>query len=276
MSGRELALRVRAADAGDADQRGTVLRRDWDAGRTAVVLCDMWDAHHCASAAARVAEMAPRMNEVAAALRAQGAMIVHAPAGCMDFYRGTPARLRAENVRRVPAPAHIDWNDWDPARESGLPATLADPGACSCDSAEPCGEGGPPYPWTRQIASIDIAPDDIVTDDGAELFGLLEGRGIADVIVMGVHTNVCVLGRPYGIRQLVYLGKRPMLCRDLTDAFHRDPRGHAWGTERVVEHIERCWCPSVTSDQLAGGRPFRFAERRSPCVRHTSNPASSG
>lgn len=73
---------------------------------------------------------------------------------------------------------------------------------------------------------------------------------------MGVHTNRCVVGRPYGIRQLVRFGKRPVLCRDLTDAFHRDPRGHRWGTEQVVAHIERRWCPSVTSDQLVGGTPF--------------------
>jgi hypothetical protein len=38
--------------------------------------------------------------------------------------------------------------------------------------------------------------------------------------------NICVLARPYGIRQLVFLGKRSVLCRDLTDSFHRDPRGH--------------------------------------------------
>jgi nicotinamidase-related amidase len=198
------------------------------------------------------------MNEVVAGLRARGALIVHAPAGCMDFYGGTPARLRAAGAPRRRAPVPIDWNDWDEARESGLPTTLIDPGPCSCDAAEPCGPGGPPYPWTRQIASIEIAPEDAVSDDGGELFNLLEERGIDDVIVMGVHTNVCVLGRPYGIRQLVYLGKKPLLCRDLTDSFHRDPRGHFRGTEQVVAHIERWWCPTVTSDQLVGGTPFRF------------------
>lgn len=78
---------------------------------------------------------------------------------------------------------------------------------------------------------------------------------------MGVHTNICVLGRPFGIRQLVYLGKRTLLCRDLTDSFHRDPRGHRKGTELVIGHIERFWCPSVTSDQLADGKPFQWVER---------------
>jgi nicotinamidase-related amidase len=218
----------------------------------------MWDAHHCVSAARRVTEMAPHLNGVVARLREQGALIVHAPGGCVAFYRGTPARARAQEAPRWPAPVGIDWNERNPEREPRLPPALADPGPCSCDSAAPCCTAGPPYPWARQIATIDVAPEDAVSDDGQEVFNLLEQRGIADVVVMGVHTNICVLGRPYGIRQLVYFGKRPRLCRDLTDSFHRDPRGHVWGTERVVAHIERYWCPTVTSDQLVGGAPFTF------------------
>jgi hypothetical protein len=260
MTGQPLELRVRTAAGEPTERPGTVLRPDWDPARAAVVICDMWDAHHCVAAADRVAEMAPRMNEVVKGLRARGALIIHAPAGCVDFYAGTPARLRAIEAPRAKAPAPIDWNDRDPDREPPLPASLTDTGPCSCDSPEPCCEPGPPYPWTRQIPSIRIAPEDAVTDDGQELFNLLEHGGIEDVVVIGVHTN-CVLGRPYGIRQLVYWGKKPLLCRDLTDAFHKDPRGHGWGTEQTVAHIERHWCPTVTSDQLVGGTHFRFCDR---------------
>lgn len=179
----------------------------------------------------------------------------------MDFYSDTAARLRAIAAPQAEAPVDIDWNDWNPEREAALPGTIADPGPCSCDSPEPCCDSGPPYPWTRQIAAIEVRPEDAVSDDGHEVFNLLESRGISDVVVMGVHTNICLLSRPFGIRQLVYLGKRPLLCRDLTDSFHRDPRGHRKGTELVVKHIERFWCPSVTSDQLVGGEPFQLAGR---------------
>jgi hypothetical protein len=130
---------------------------------------------------------------------------------------------------------------------------------------EACRRDGParqrscgPTPWTHQIESIEIAPADAATDDGNELLALLEGRGIRDVVIMGVHANRCVLGRPYGIRQLVYWEKQPILCRDLTDSYHRDPRGHLWGNEQMISHIERYWCPSLTSDQLVGGAEFRF------------------
>ena len=254
---RPLELRTRSASASDA-ATSAILRRDWDPARGAVIICDMWDAHHCVSAARRVAEMAPRMNAVVSAMRDQGTLIIHAPAGCMDFYAGTPARARATEAPAVEAPCAIDWNEWEHDEGAELPKTLTDPGACSCESAAPCGTADPPYPWTRQTSLIEISADDAVSDDGYEVLALLHDRAIADAIIMGVHTNICVLGRPYGIRQLVYLGKRPILCRDLTDSFHRDPRGHAWGTDQVVAHIERRWCPTITSDQLVGGAPFRF------------------
>lgn len=45
-----------------------------------------------------------------------------------------------------------------------------------------------------------------------------------------------------------------VLIRDMTDAMY-DPRqppyvSHARGTELVVEHIERYWCPSIESRDL--------------------------
>jgi nicotinamidase-related amidase len=263
MTLRHTALRSRAVPPGDADSEN-VRHWDWDPARVAVVVCDMWEAHHCVSALRRVAEMGPRMNEVLTRLRTEGALIVHAPADCMDFYRDTPARRRAMVAPHVDAPARIDWCDWEEDELAQLPSTLTDPGTCSCSSSKPCGDRF--RAWTRQMSLIDILADDAITDDGQELFNLLEQRTIIDVIVMGVATNACLLGRPYGIRQLVYLGKRPVLCRDLTDAFHRDPRGHHWGTEQMIAHIERRWCPSVTSNQLVGGTPFQFLDAPSSSV----------
>ncbi len=51
--------------------------------------------------------------------------------------------------------------------------------------------------------------------------------------------------------------------RDLTDTMY-NPRmppkvNHFTGTDLVIEFIEKHWCPSLTSDQVVGGAPFRFA-----------------
>ena len=254
MSVRIISLRSQSTDGAPI----VVDRLDWESAKVAVVICDMWNTTQCVSAARRVVDMAPRVNEVAARLREDGALIVHAPGGCMEYYAGTRARERAQLAIPAASPVPVGWHDWDAAREPPLPPPLADDTPCSCEPGEPCTMGGPPYPWTHQIESIEIAPADAVTDDGNELFARLERREIQDVVIMGVHANRCVLGRPYGIRQSVYWGKQPVLCRDLTDSYHRDPRGHLWGNEQMISHIERYWCPSVTSNQLVGGAEFHF------------------
>jgi len=222
---------------------------------TAIIIVDMWNDHHCLSAAERVTEMAPAMNEVLKSARKMGIFIIHSPSDCMDFYKDTPQRRRAIDASFVKTSVEFKWNNFNPDREGYLEPTLEKAG-CSCDTPEPC---RPDFKaWEREIKILEIMPEDAVSDNGQEVYNLLEQRGIDNVIIMGVHTNRCVLGRPFGIRQMAYLGKNVILCRDLTDSYHRDPGKHFEGLARIIEHVEKYWCPIITSDQLTGGKPFRF------------------
>jgi hypothetical protein len=150
--------------------------------------------------------------------------------------------------------------DWpDKSREPALPIDDSDMG-CDCDT--PCEIAGP---WTRQIATINIDHDrDAITDNGQELVNLIAQRGIDNVFVCGVHLNMCVLGRPFAIRQLVKLGKNVVLVRDMTDTMYnhrmRPFVDHFAGTDLVIEHVEKYWCPSIESTDFLGGEPFRFAD----------------
>jgi len=123
--------------------------------------------------------------------------------------------------------------------------------------------------WTSQIDTLEIKAPDAITDS-AEAYYLLQQRGIDNLIVMGVHVNMCVLGRPFGIRQMVRQGKNVLLMRDMTDSMYNSRSkphvSHVRGTELVIEHIEKYWCPSVTSSDLLGGPSFRFAEDTRPHV----------
>ncbi|HTN00505.1 MAG TPA: hypothetical protein VL132_01435, partial [Planctomycetaceae bacterium] len=108
--------------------------------------------------------------------------------------------------------------------------------------------------FSRQHAGLDIIGFDGISDSGDEIYSFCATHGIKNVVMMGVHTNMCVLGRPFGIRQLTRLKFNVVLARDLTDAMY-DPRqppfvSHARGTEMVIEHIERYWCPSISSEDL--------------------------
>jgi putative heme-binding domain-containing protein len=233
----------------------------WDANKTAVIICDMWDAHWCKGATERVAEIAPVMNEVVFAARGQGMLIIHAPSETMPFYKETPQRQRALEAPRAEPPSKIErWRRLDPAKEGPFPIDDSDGG---CDDHPQC-KGGPPYPWKRQISTIQIAPEDAVTDSGEEVFNLMEQRGIENLIVMGVHANMCVLGRSFAIRQMVALGKNVLLMRDMTDTMYNSRRrpfvSHFQGTDLVIEHIEKYWCPSITSTAFTGRAPFRFKD----------------
>jgi len=230
----------------------------WDAAKTAVVICDMWDDHTCKNAAKRVGEMVGRANEFIKDARKRGALIIHCPSDTMKFYEGTPQRKLAQAAPKVDTSVPLQrWVKILPDREGKLPIDDSDGG----NDDETPGAKGPPYPWTRQNAAIEIMDGDAITDS-AEAFYLMKQRGIENVIELGVHTNMCVLGRPFSIRQLVTQGMNVILVRDLTDAMYNPKMApfvtHFEGTRLVIEHIEKYWCPTTTSSALLGGDSFRF------------------
>jgi nicotinamidase-related amidase len=258
-----LNLRSRVENQPGSGQWNTALRTEqWDPKKTAAVICDMWDQHWCKAATARVAELAPRMNLLIAELRRRGVLIIHAPSGTLNFYKDHPGRLLAQSAPKVETnPPLAGWVALQPAREGALPIDDSDGG---CPDEPKCAQGNP---WRRQIETLEIKDGDAITDS-AEAFYLMKQRGISNVLVMGVHLNMCVLGRPFSIRQLVMQGQRVALVRDLTDTMYNPKRkpfvDHFTGTDLVTAHIEEHWCPSISSDQIIGGQAFRFAADKRP------------
>lgn len=230
----------------------------WEPKETAIVVCDMWDTHTCPNSALRVSQMAPRMNEVLKVARSRGVLIIHCPSDTMGFYKDHPGRKLAQEARPVKTTRPLErWCHLDKDREAPLPIDDTD-GGCDCERTW---KKGDPYPWTRQIATLQIKDGDAITDS-AEAYYLMRERGVKNLIVMGVHTNMCVLGRPFSIRQMVYQGMNVALMRDLTDTMYNPQKApfvsHFTGTDLVVEHIEKHWCPTLTSGDLLDGKEYRF------------------
>lgn len=227
--------------AGSGDCTEVSAHREFPCERTALIICDMWDDHWSAGAAARVSKLAPRVNEVVAYLRSNGVLIAHAPSDTLDFYRDHPARKRMAEVATVEPTGVLDLPD------PPLPIDDSDGGSDT-------GETDSYSAWTRQHPAIDIADDDVISDSGSELYSLFRAVGIRHVLMAGVHTNRCVLGRSFGIKNLVRWRFDTVLFRDLTDAMYNPAMppyvSHQRGTELVVEHIERHWCPTSASTDL--------------------------
>lgn len=240
------------AETAPGSGRFAVVERaaEWDPRKTAVVIVDVWDKHWCAGANRRAAPIAERVDKLAKSLRDRGVLVMHAPSDTMKNYEGHPGRKLAQAAPTAKADLEFKWNYLDPAAEAPLPIDDSDGG---CDCQPQCKNF---IAWKGEHPAIEIAPGDAVSDVGQEVYNLFQSRGIENVLVCGVHTNMCVLGRPFGIRMLTRLGKRVALVRDLTDTMY-NPRmrpfvAHDKGTDLVVEHVERHWCPTVLSSEILG------------------------
>ncbi len=259
-----LNLRSLVKARGGDEFREVETKAAWVPRKTALIVCDMWDDHWCKSAARRVAELAGPMNDMIRTARGQGVFIIHAPSSVTSFYKDTPQRQRARNAPMAPTPVPLAtaerwgtaWCWTEGKREGVLPIDDSDMG---CDCVVKCTIR---EAWKRQIATIEIAEADAITDNGQETWNLLQQRGIDNVILCGVHLNMCVLGRPFGIRQMVKLGKNVALIRDMTDTMYCPDRppgvGHFQGTDLMVKHVEKFWCPSFQSSDITGKPAFRF------------------
>ena len=219
-----------------------IVTQEFPTESTAVLLCDVWDDHWCRGAVQRAEVLAGKIDQVIGAARDNGLQIIHSPSGTIEFYAGSPFRQRILAVPGIEPPEDIELPDSEP-----LPIDDSDGG---CDSGEVPGR----KPWSRQNSAIKITGGDVISDSGREIYGFMRHRGIENLISMGVHTNMCILKRSFGIKQMTRWGVKCVLVRDLTDAMYNPARppyvSHEEGTELVVQHIEKCWCPTVLSDDL--------------------------
>jgi hypothetical protein len=84
MAEEKLNLTMRSRSK-EAPEKTVEKKIEWEASKTALIICDMWDDHWCKSAARRVGEMAGPMNEMVKKARAKGILVIHAPSSVVDF-----------------------------------------------------------------------------------------------------------------------------------------------------------------------------------------------
>ncbi|MGC1272330.1 MAG: ThuA domain-containing protein, partial [Planctomycetaceae bacterium] len=244
----------------------------WDTSKTAILVCDVWDLHTSRNATLRTGELAPVIDELVKEVRQRGGTVIHCPSDTMAHYEGHPARIASQKTPKAEKlPKDIStWCYSIPAEEQGVYPIDQSDGGQDDDPAlqeqwakELVAKGRKARgPWIKQHDAIAIEAGDYVTDKGVEVWSILEARGIDNVLMTGVHTNMCVLGRPFGLRRLASNGKNVVLIRDLTDTMYNPAAppyvSHFTGTDLIVEHIEKYVCGTITSDQILGGWPFRF------------------
>lgn len=230
-------------EAGNRTWRTTEQVQSLSADRVAIILCDVWNSHYCTAAVDRLEPMVPRMNQLLHTARDAGSVIIHAPSETMDFYEGALARQRALAVKPYDLPQEIEHDN--PAMPiDGTPETSCDRPDCLMVKT-----------FDRQHRGIDIDDDrDYLCDDGPTCYAITRHHHIERVVLLGVHTNMCILHRTFGIKQMTGWGVNMTLVRDLTDSMYNPMTwpyvSHDAGTQLVIDYIEKFWCPTIHSDNL--------------------------
>ncbi len=229
----------------------------------AVIVCDMWDVHWSPAALRRADGLALRLADFLKAARNHGAIVIHSPGECMDFYRDHPGRRLAVATEKEYRPTELIRSLIENGKKENLPAGMKS--SCHSLPGEPALMGPEssrddtqqelddwksylgsrgykfPFPWTRQTDLIPIAAGDYVTDIGHEVWSAL--AGLERVALVGIHTDLCVAARPYGLRRLVKIGKQVTLVGDLTDTLCCD-------LSLALDHVARYICPVAESSAV--------------------------
>jgi nicotinamidase-related amidase len=225
---------------GSGDWRAVSLQQSVPTEQTAVLICDMWDKHWCNGATERVNSLVAKMAPFLESARKEGIQIIHAPSETMEFYRDAPQRKRILAVPKIDPPSPLSLFD---------PPLPIDDKRGGCDTPDQFYKA-----WTREHPGLRIDAADVISDSGPEIYSFLRNRDIRTLLVVGVHTNMCVLNRAFAIKRMTALGIRCILVRDLTDAMYNPEDSphvsHDAGTQLVVEYIEKHWCPTTTTADL--------------------------
>jgi NPCBM/NEW2 domain/Chitobiase/beta-hexosaminidase C-terminal domain len=210
-------------------------REKVDSSRVGVIAVDVWNYHWCKTATMRVDAFVPRINKALEAARSMGMTVMLCPSDVVDNYVGFPQREAVLALPTVPVPKNI---------EVTCPP-VPDAGGCAC-GRERCGGN---YGWDSMHPGLQIGKDDLMPDTQAEVYTICQQRKITHLIYVGFHTQVCLLGKPMGLRAMKSTGLQCVLARDMTDAHPGyDPARNFTpdlNTEQVVEHFEKHLAPTI-------------------------------
>jgi nicotinamidase-related amidase len=206
-----------------------------------VIAVDVWNFHWCKTATMRVDAIVPRINKALEAARALGMTVMLCPSDVVDNYSGYPQREAVFALPKVAVPVVMEVNC----------PTVPDAGGCAC-GREKCVTN---YGWDGMHPDLTLGEADLMPDSQSEVYAVCQKYGLTHLIYVGFHTQVCLLGKPMGLKAMKSAGLHCVLARDMTDAHPGyDPERNFTpdlNTAQVVEHFEKHLAPTISfQDEL--------------------------
>ena len=175
------------------------------ADQDSAIICDMWNQHWCKGATRRVAELAPAMNRAVAGARDQRRADHPCAQQLYGRLRESPGAQacagRAHRPPICPRRSAAGATAFLPRKREFIPSTRPMAVVMTDRCARKALPGGRRSPRSKSRMKT---PSATRARKSGTCWKTAESR---TSLLMGVHTNMCVLGRPFGLRNLSRHGK---------------------------------------------------------------------
>ena len=220
-----------------------------------IVVVDMWasQAGKYPDAAARLDYLAPVINQITAAARDRGISVIHATCGAYHNFTQTPMYLNVVNLPTTTLPSANNYNlpNPSPATDNQVPPGIKlHSGHFGTDSIEMHPDLAVDYNYDL-MTRADTGDWGYGCAGQQDLWNIIHDRKLTHLFYVGCHTNMCVIGRSFGIENILKTGSNIncVLVRESLEAYtvngrdwknNEDP---AWtpdtGNNYVLDQLEK-------------------------------------
>ena len=218
-----------------------------DPSKVAVLVIGMWSGHQCLVADRILHELSPKVDSFLRMCRSNQMKVIFGSSSLTKLPKYAALR---KNMKGLSFAKLVDHG----LSFSPIPFDDSDGGV---------NERNPNFKRddVDLHPAIEVFDTDAMSDNSKEILNYLHHHNIELLLVVGVHTNMCVLDRPYGIKNLARYGFPMAIVRDLADPMVKPDgvrvKDRDDAKEKIVRFIEQHFCPSVDSRDfiyLKGGK----------------------
>ena len=212
----------------------------YNTNEIAILVIGMWSSHQCLVTDKKLQELSPKVDLFLKKARTNNMKVIF---GSSSLTKLPKYKSLRDNMKNIPFANLVDKG-------------LNFPPIPFNDSDDGINERNPDFKRgdVDMNPLIEISNTDSMTDNSKELLNYLYHHKIKLCLIVGVHTNMCVLDRPYGMKNIARYGFPMAIVRDLADPMIKPDgiiiKDRDVALEKIIHYVEQYFAPSIDSRDI--------------------------
>jgi hypothetical protein len=230
--------------ANDREYHQFRLEKTFLPSEVGILLVGLWDTHNCLIAQNILDQICPEINKFITRYRGLGSKVI---LGSSSLGGKPEYRKYRQAIKGVGFSTFKDYGMNYPP----LPFDDSFDGGIE--------EPNPDFVRSnvKLHPSIQLDDNDLISGNAKEIVNYLNHHHIKHLLVVGAHLNMCILDRPYAIRNLLRYGVNVSIVRDLVDPLYNSkspPEGYPKTREEaknlLLNYLEKYYCPTTSTHEI--------------------------